>query len=110
MLLNGATMIRIQLQPTQTFDEAVAVARDALQRSRAGEAIECDGTDLQTLAFRLLIARGEMLPSEIELSAPDGRAIPLDDRGTPAWWPKDLFTDSHVAFLAIRRALSGRAQ
>ena len=103
-------MIKIRLQPTQTFDEAVAVARDALRRSRDGETVECDGTDLQSLAFRLLIAQGEMLPSEIALSAPDGAPIPLDERGTPEWWPDGLFADAHLAFLAIRRALAGRKE
>jgi predicted ATPase len=43
---------------------------------------------------------------------PDGssisKAIELNDRGTPSWWPRGIFSEDQEEYQAIRRALSQR--
>ncbi len=36
------------------------------------------------------------------------KAIELNDRGTPDWWPEGIFAEAHQEFKAIRKALSLR--
>jgi predicted ATPase len=36
------------------------------------------------------------------------KAIELNDRGTPSWWPTGIFSEDQEEYHAIRRALSQR--
>lgn len=36
------------------------------------------------------------------------KAIELNDRGTPSWWPRGIFAEDQEEYQAIRRALSQR--
>jgi len=36
------------------------------------------------------------------------KLIELNDRGTPSWWPRGIFSEDQQEYQAIRRALSQR--
>lgn len=73
-------------------------------------------SDVLVLRLRRAVASGALSPRDIRLyfvdeDGPGGsyvREIPLSDRATPEWWPKDVFAESQKEFFALRRALSER--
>jgi predicted ATPase len=102
------------LHPSLHGEVADRIIRDAqpadglLARRRA----VCTHSDPFVLRVRWRIAEGTLPPAEVALVwvLPDGSetAIPLNDRGTPEWWPKGVFAEAQEEFHAIRRALAER--
>jgi hypothetical protein len=75
-------------------------------------------SDALVLRVRREIAATRMTPDDVQLyfveeNRDPGRgsivkAIQLDDRGTPSWWPRGVFAESQAEFHEIRRELAKR--
>lgn len=69
-------------------------------------------SDVFVLRVRRRVAEGALVPAAVLLVwvEPDGseRPIPLNDRGTPEWWPKGVFAEAQAEFAEIRRVLNLR--
>lgn len=73
-------------------------------------------SDVFVLRVRRRIAEGTLSADDVDLHwiGADGSdtAIPLNSRGTPAWWPKvaevSVFAEVQAEFAAMRRALAAR--
>jgi hypothetical protein len=73
-------------------------------------------SDVLLLRVRREIAARRLSPADVRLYFVDEdstegslvREIELDDRGTPGWWPKDVFAEPQKEFFAIRRELAKR--
>ena len=69
-------------------------------------------SDVFVLRVRRRVAEGTLSPADVALVwvEPDGteKPIPLNDRGTPTWWPKGVGYEANEEFHAIRRALADR--
>jgi hypothetical protein len=69
-------------------------------------------SDVFVLRLRRHVAEGSLAAADVDLrwvESPDSiRSILLNDRGTPAWWPKGLGAEAQEEFHGIRRALAAR--
>lgn len=75
-------------------------------------------SDALVLRVRREVAAGRMTPDDVKLyfveESRDARGgsvvkpIHLNDRGTPAWWPRGVFAESQAEFHEIRRELAKR--
>lgn len=76
--------------------------------------VTCTHSDPFILRIRRRIAEGTLSPTDVSLVwvEPNGteKPIPLNERGTPAWWPKGVFAEAQVEFHEIRRALHARGE
>ena len=74
--------------------------------------VVCTHSDVFVLRLRRRIAEGALKPSDVALVwvEQDGteKPIPLNDRGTPEWWPEGVHAESQAEFHAMRRALNAR--
>jgi hypothetical protein len=79
----------------------------------------CTHSDVFVLRIRRRIAEGTLSPFDVAFVwvEADGteKPIPLNDRGTPAWWPKhadrtSVGAEAAVEFHALRRALAARGE
>jgi len=70
------------------------------------------------LRIRLALAEQRLSPEQVKIyfveenrDRHEGsivKAIELNDRGTPDWWPEGIFAEAHQEFKAIRKALALR--
>lgn len=73
-------------------------------------------SDVLVLRLRREIASGRLSRDDIRIyfvdeEQPGGsriRKIELDERGTPTWWPKDVFAEPQKEYFAIRREIARR--
>lgn len=75
-------------------------------------------SDALVLRLRREVAAGRLAPSDLRIYFVDERAeprsgskvreIPLNDEGTPAWWPEGVFAEPEREYFAIRRELRRR--
>lgn len=74
-------------------------------------------SDAFVLRLRREVAAGRLGPADVRLyfvDEGDGRGgsgvreIPLNERGTPGWWPKGVFAEPQAEYHAIRRELARR--
>lgn len=97
------------MHPMKHGDRADAVLPATLL---TGDVTVCTHSDVFVLRVRRRIAEGTHKPEDVALVwvEPDGteKPIPLNDRGTPAWWPKGVNAEAQDEFGAIRRALHAR--
>ena len=98
------------LHPSLHGDAADHILRDAATDPRPR--VVCTHSDVFVLRIRRRIAEGTLSPADVALVwvEADGeeRPIPLNDRGTPEWWPSGVFAESTEEYRAIRRALRSR--
>ena len=68
-------------------------------------------SDLLIWRLRRAVAERRLTPDQVAIWYVDDGAIKriaLDDRGTPDWWPSEVFGELHREVEAIRSALAGR--
>lgn len=97
----------------------VAVAElllESLERRPETRLLVETHSDTLVLRIRREIAARRLAPEDVRLYFVDEEStggsrvkeIQFDDRGTPDWWPKDVFAEPQKEYYAIRRELARR--
>jgi hypothetical protein len=105
----------LHLHPRAHVAVAELLIETLLRRPSARFLVETH-SDVLVLRVRREIAAGKLSPRDVRVyfvdedSAEGSRVkeVPLDERGTPTWWPKDVFGEPQAQYTALRRELVQR--